>query len=416
MSILVQPIDTANLATISQNGLFQLTDPVWTFGGNLYCAVKINSLPNDAAAVYKSTDDGVTWIEQDAANHPANSSSFNNFYNSATGVCAFIIGPRSDQGDVALRYYFFNCNTDTWNLVSGAGPVAHFASYVGLTSTGDAIVAYGTVGTNDLWLASYSAGVWNVIQDLTLVSSLLIRSYDVYGCVDSADTVHIFFHDTTNTAFWHASVIALALGTVDTLPVVSQIGGAIALGANILLAVSESNAPKLLVGTPLIAPVFALTAAIDAFDVSTPKVGYDSTNNKLLLLYGDNTTLLTFTLAQTADLTGASGWTSALVYDANTDPTPANFNAAFGIFPTGAYFDGAGSIYLLSDYDDTVLAAVTSFYIGVFLLTPSGSTSNPRLNAYDLPPIPLPPQQTMNNTGAASACYPLKKKGCLQWY
>lgn len=407
MPIVAAPIDLATEATFGGNGNFNLRTPIWAIGSDLYAVAKHNLLPNDAVGVYKSSDGGNTWNIQDTGNEPPDCSSFATCLDGA--VIYVLCSARSDQANVATRLFSFDCATDTWTLIDNAGPLAHFASSLFRLSTGDFVLTYGTSGSNDLWLASLSGAVWTDIQDLTLVSSAAIQSYDVYGCLDQDDNAHVFFHNTIFTEFWHASVdAALALGTVDALPAMGIIGGAVAIDTSIYVSGSIGGALVVVQGTPLAAPVFTASPAIDANNPDATNLVYDPTAG-ILAAVSLHTVQTTFTLAQTTDFLNLLDWSTSVIYDTASDPTPPDFDP-IGIFPAGMWFL-AGTIYLASNYQNSALASFVMFYVGSFALMVSPSAPNKRIDANALALMRLPLRRFANSTGAASDCFPMKK-GC----
>lgn len=433
MPIVASPIDLATVATSSGNGTFNASAPVWAYGGALYNIAQHNTLPNDAIGIYKSVDGGVTWAIQDTVNEPPNSSTFANDFDPVTGIVYVFAGPRSDQGNVATRLYTFNCATDTWTLVSAGGPAGHYTSYIGRNASGAIVVAYGPVTGVNLTLASYIGGVWANVQNLSLLTSLDIESWNVFGCVDSAGRFHVFYHNTLTVLFYCATVTALGVFSNNAaLPPFDSAGGStvtavVESGVNLLLAVSESNFTTLIYGTPLAAPVFAFGPVIDAVQPTTARIGLDNSVGLLYVIFADYLTQQIYYLAQTFDLTGLTGWSTQEIYNVATDP-PADWGGLHSdpedTFPVGSWGDGAGTVYINSNYFNSLLVpkGFTQFYIGSFSL--SGTippvVNNPAdsamIAAQTLLQIALPKLTILDNTGAAKPCYPIgANKSCFKW-
>jgi hypothetical protein len=331
MAILASPIDLANSADFGGNGVFNLRTPIWQSGSALYSLARLQLFP-DRLAIYKSTDDGNTWTEMDAGNAPPDSSTCNNFVDGDT--CYVLVGPRSDQGDLPLRLYSFDCSSDSWTAIDLAGTAAHFASAIYRLSSGDFVIAYGNSGAFNLILASISGGVWTDIQDLIPLTAAQLNSYTVYGCLDQDERTHIFFGNRFLTLFWHASVeSSLALGTVDALPAVTVIGGAVAVGDATYLSCTFAGGLYLVVGTPNAAPVFTPSGEIDGNAPDTSNVLYDS-GLGVLAVVSLHSSQTKFLLAQTTDLAGLTDFAKSTIYDVNTDQQPPDYDP-LGIFPAG---------------------------------------------------------------------------------
>lgn len=417
-TIVATAIDPSTLADFAHNGISNINVPIWSIGTAIYQMVRHELIPGQIAtnqiAVYKSLDGGVTWNVQDQANEPDNSSEANNFLDGTTVYV--LVGPRSDQNDVALRLYSFDCQTDTWTLIDGTGPVAHWPCFVSRLTTGDFLIAYGHIFANDIWVASFVGGVWTVIQDLTLVTAVSLDPLEVYGCLDATDRTHLAFNDTATRGLWHVSFSAgFALGPVDAFlgnPI--DIGSCLAVGSSIMIAVLELGALTIYSGTPLAIPTFA-TVVADPNPPDFPKLVYDATNAQLVCVYGDWTTEEFFSLTTTTDLTGLSGWVAAVViYDINTDTLPPNFDVGTPfVFPPGV-FTSNGNVFLSSNYHNTVTASDIAFYVGVYAFGGGviGSGGGPIINAEGLPVIPLPSGfGYLDANGAAKQCFPMKYKG-----
>jgi hypothetical protein len=366
MPIVASPIDVGNRGAYGFNGLFALRMPLWKYGGALYAAGTIDhdSPTIQAAAVWKSADDGATWTLQDAGNAPDQTASLSNCQSGS--VVYFLVSARSDLTDVPLRLYSFDCSTDTWGLIAGGGPNAHWASGLHKRSDGSFVAIFGTEAGDDLFSVGYN-GSWSSPEDITAVTGADLQSYDVWSCLDQDDRVHVFLHDNPFANWWHCAVEADdTLGSVDTLPTLGVFGGAIAVGDQIALGCSEGGELKVLVGTPLDNPTFTLSASIDATNPDATNLIYTQGTAVLVSLHSS---LTVFIESQSYDLVTWSA--PAQLYDTATDTLPPDFMAV-GVYPAGLWFmPGEGTILLGSNYFNSAITDFLAFYIGAFSFTPA---------------------------------------------
>lgn len=378
MPIVAAAIDTSTVASIFNNGLINPDVPLWNRGDDLYAIAIHQSSGHDNCAIWKSTDAGATWTIQDASSEPDSCSMF---ANALDGDTMYVLAAplTSDPSDQTMRLFAFDCATDTWSLVSGSGPLGHWASNLLIHGSG-AIAVYGKLGADDLWIATYAAGSWSVLVDLTTVTDPALSPLDVFGCVDQDDRPHFIFHGTSADQYWHVS-LATDLLSADTpddmsgLGIIRQ-GGIVAVGSSLYVGCALTGANvTFLEGTPLSAPTFAAGPLSALTENNFLNIRYDSTD-ALLVMVSLKDSLSVFEIAKTP--LPATSWTTSNLYDANTDAQPPDMDAASGMYVTGMRAV-AGELLLVSDYINSALGYVkTSFYVGKFALAVTPPTAHLR--------------------------------------
>lgn len=374
MPIVASPIDLVAIASYQNNGVFNQRVPHWTSGGALYAAAghDLNVPVDNAIGVWKSEDDGATWTRQDTANEPANCASFANCIDG--DIVYFLCGARSDDENVPMRLFSFDCTTDTWTLIDDTGPVGHFAGGLVKRSDGSFMAVYGG-GLLFLGFGFVNAcpfdGTWGTELDITAATGVNLVSFDVWTCVDAEDRTHIFVHDLDTVLFsylnwYHCAVEADdTIGAAGSIPALDLFGGAVAVGDSIYLACSESSTLKLLVGTPLNAPSFSLDP-IDAMASIATNLVY---HRGAFVLVAEDAAQEKMYLFQTLDLIT---WSGSEIYDIGTNPPPDLEGDFPSMFPAGLWVvDGEATILLGSNYQNEALGEAAAFYIGAFPFTPA---------------------------------------------
>jgi hypothetical protein len=191
----------------------------WEYGGNLYSLWV--DIPNLTVEVWKSTDDGDSWAEVDAANHPAIFDHLDDLNMSTSGhfTGTDIIVGLSNTSNTSAGFVVFQCDTDTWDATvntnlrsaynSGFG-FSGFHAYAALKRADNAVVVVGQGDTNGVMGQQYRAvrtritstdittSTWVIAQ--TLVFGSVQIHYDFIGaCVDASGRVYVFAHNSTNS-------------------------------------------------------------------------------------------------------------------------------------------------------------------------------------------------------------------------
>lgn len=243
-----------------------------SLGGALYC---LGTDPTSRIKVYKSTDSGATWVEQDTANSPLKATSS---HTSEIGWDSLWFGTKvtvvyNKQGTTEYRIKTFETATDTWGSESVAGPLEQDANDRDQTvrilrdsATGDIYLFYTeqlttfqTINYSVYNGVSFSAGI------ILVSASGTEFNYISSAVVDSNGDFRVFYRKCTvagNTGKPYQ--ISLTTGGVigsenqiDSTNTAIAFGRASALTDTLILpAYNTSNIAGVWVGTPLSAPVW----------------------------------------------------------------------------------------------------------------------------------------------------------------
>lgn len=201
-------------------------------GSNLYAVLL--DLTNLTYEVWKSTDSGNSWSEQDSASHPAigSSSSFRSVNVIQSGATLYIL--RDSSG---TAFATFSMSSDTWSATTtgGGNPAAGISGTVpyhgAVRSDGDVIIFHHGVtesimGTNyrRVKYSRYEGGVWTNSTDVGGTGAQ--AHYDARTAVlGSSDRVHFFWTDFNNQDLKHRSLSsANVLGTIQDIDATAGTG------------------------------------------------------------------------------------------------------------------------------------------------------------------------------------------------
>lgn len=162
---------------------------VFPVGDNVYAVLANSQTGNNRVGVYLTTDQGLTWTEQDASNAPVGSGrNFECFFESGTGridVC--------DTPGGAFRITQFNTNTNTWGTVGTSASVGSSNFFFFRQSGGTYVVIY-TATSSVIRYVTNIAGVWSG-STILASSSGFIQG----GVSDSSDNAYVFHSLTTGS-------------------------------------------------------------------------------------------------------------------------------------------------------------------------------------------------------------------------
>lgn len=190
------------------------------YGGSVYVVAELdeNSTGDSFLAVFKSDQafPGTvsSFTPQDRANSPkVNAGKGNVFYPKTGGNLLYISATSSTVVGGALRIYTFNMNTDTFTLVSNAGPIPQQgANRLVHRSNGDWVIAYDffIAGIRQIYWTKYN-GAWSAG---VLVSTEIIAGETgqvVQVGVNATDDVIIYRQRTNGGTFTDTySVLSVA--------------------------------------------------------------------------------------------------------------------------------------------------------------------------------------------------------------
>jgi hypothetical protein len=186
-------------------------------GSNLYGVFHDNT--GNTVEVWKSTNGGDTWAEQDAANHKATTSTVaaKSFDVIQAGTTLYIVYISATGAGGTIRVVPFDMATDTYGTVTGDLSVAlpgadntnTYGVMIARRSNGNIIVGYRSVYTNmatdysQTSIATWNGSSWTT----TLVTPATTTvNYPMRGMVmGPSDLLHIFYQDTAAADIYHRS-------------------------------------------------------------------------------------------------------------------------------------------------------------------------------------------------------------------
>ena len=172
----------------------------WDIGGAWYVLGKSSAT---SAAIYKSTDLGVSWVEQDDSNEPSLQGGWSSYRD---GTLIHVLA----NNNVNFFLKTFDTATDTWGALSVAGPSSATPGVGGQSviarltkvASGD-LYAFFLVRTSnapvqiDIQYSIYSGGVWSAPVVLISGSPGPLYHYIQGTIVDPNNLIHIFYKEGT---------------------------------------------------------------------------------------------------------------------------------------------------------------------------------------------------------------------------
>lgn len=316
----------------------------------------VNQVP---IAIYRSTDKGLTWVEQDSANHPTlpqtNDRPGSVFFDSSSGII-YILWRSQDGSFEDLVVSTFSTGTNLYTGTSSNSAVAKEAFFPAIyRQSGGTVVVVTQEGnpTQSLKYFTLSGGIWAGPTALGTVSSPF-----VYGVVvDSSDRGQLFYSDAAGN-LKHALISAgLTLGTPTTLASTppwdeNDIDQRI-WNNKIVMAWTETNVLKVAIGTPLSAPVFT-TYTVDTVggsgNLTYPTLAQDKDGNLVVFVaYTDYSGSPIIDELSMWTFDGVSSWGSpVLFYDEVANP-PSNSRPQINQFiHTGAAYQFPSGAWVYS--------------------------------------------------------------------
>lgn len=294
----------------------------WQLSGALYLMARVST----SATVYKSTDSGLTWTEQDVSNKPA--------FSGSQAASAFLVSTdiriawASASG---IQIVDFDTSTDTYGTPTAAATSStsscHYVYLAQLSTGNDRIYDLDGPGTELMFWSEYS-GTWTA---RTLVSSNLAgdAAAQPQMLLGSNDVMHLWWGNNAGLKNLYYRQLAAdgSLGSIQTLVTGSTVyiftGRAVIWNGKIVLPyVRQAGAfdfrPAVLYGNPETAPVWT-SEDIDASqpDADNTFAWVDGSTLYVWYLVEDNSTIHRIYYASN----DGSGWSSpTLFYDEASDP------------------------------------------------------------------------------------------------
>lgn len=368
-------------------------------GSNAYQVLINNQVPvTPRISIYKSTDGGSSWAEQDQAGTPPNIQGQLIAFQEADGTLDILY--RESLGNF-LQIVHFDTATDTYGTptVAGSTILNLSNSTVFYRQSGGTYVVVYTTGS--LRYLTNSGGVWSGPTLLRASTGLLT------GVVDATDVCHLFTSEVGFQLSYRQLSAAFSLGSVTTFTGnVFFNGGGTAIiwgGSSVAVLYARSDGTEQVqIGTPLASPVF--TAYTSVFPSGSP-----ATYSYPLLVEGSDGVLNAFiTAIENPDVIdeirqsvfdGVSTWGAPIVfYDEITNPPPDSDTSHFQFIHTASAVHINGLwIYataMETSTDDGVTVFCTGFALIQIPVPPEPGCPTiyvARQPQPDAPPPPLPP-------------------------
>ncbi len=191
-------------------------------GGDIYGVfLDVDATPV-SVEVWKSSDNGVSWTEQDSGNHPTTSSTntFGHFLmasRSGTELVAIYPGAPANQASFST----FDMATDTWGAQVTGGPALDLSvatrsilKWIHILKRLDgSYVVIHNIATRDFVLATVYDGAWGA--PVTLDNNAI--SIHIRAVLGASDRVHVFFRRGIDSDLYHVSFSSADVASAITL-------------------------------------------------------------------------------------------------------------------------------------------------------------------------------------------------------
>lgn len=313
---------TDNFQPVGEYGPYGVTGDV------RYCVALTGAI---FAAVFKSTDAGVTWEEQDAGAHPELADRSTRLVALEDGTDLHIVYIAADE---TLRVSTFSMASDTWTATSSAGPdivypsgVESNAIFSAAKRTTDIVVVFNSTSENisstlysRISMAVYDFASWSAPSELSGQAGNTTDYGDPVECATgTADRVHVIGGNGAGVLGHVAIETDNSNGAFSTID--NWLTGAVSIGRSIL-AGTELLVPYLTTSgeltvaraTSSAAPTFTLepTGVIPSWIGSGQRFNLAYGSGFTYLFYQDETVVSYFIYA------GGGSWGTARTLYSNT--------------------------------------------------------------------------------------------------
>ena len=314
-------------------------------GTNLYLVWPYND--TSAMAVYKSTDQGLTWAEMDVAGKPAGAFTIRKFFDDTSNDLISIL---YTPDNINHRFVNFSTATDTYGTPSNSVNLAGYTPEVFWHKLAGTPVIILTTGSTSHYATTYNGSSWSAIG--APIKTFGSTGFITTGFRDGAGVYHALIVLNSSTTL---NYIEINDSLVVTNPVLLYTGGnsifqvspLVTDGAKQYLSASITESPSTysvrgFVGSALVSPSWsnALADSLTVFDQATyPDAVIDKDGNFVVFwtVLGSS-----FDETRMATFNGSTFDAFVLFYDAVTNPPP-NADVFNFIHTWGAHQFGDGT-------------------------------------------------------------------------
>lgn len=253
-------------SVFTANGaLYVVQQTIGSGGGNI-----------NGTAVFKSTDNGNTWAELDAANAPTSAVGWPVFDTANNRLLFGLITVTAPVTQQALFLKAFSFATETWgaNFATG-GPVGENpVQFTFVRPDNSVVVIYdfgaglNPGGTTRLRAAIWNGAAWSSSIDLGAAILPLVPGGNVavssaVAAMDTTGNVHVAFNDSNRSVFMYQQLTGSALGSSHQFTETFQVqrpawANMLVLGNAVLISGVTNNANNtFFIGAGLSAPVWS---------------------------------------------------------------------------------------------------------------------------------------------------------------
>jgi hypothetical protein len=336
--------------------------------GALYVAIQGQFDPDNYVRVYKSTDSGATWVEQDSGNAVQAAQSYRVIRVGDTFQIFYL-----DWSDGNLKLIEFDTATNLYGAPSDSGINGVQNSYSAAWDGTNFLVIYPLAFDTNLYRVRFAGGFWGTSASIYDTGA---GTPSVIGLVMDASRAYLFFNDLqfSGDALKFSTLTSVDgfSAPVTIMAATVRVGQPLLAGSNVLIPVDDrrsgtttAGAALLWTGTPLAAPVW--TAAL--IQSSAPIVinsitATAASPTDIRLFYTASSTLKMYQSAYNGSTFGAD----SVYYDAVANPPPVPIPDPplappdIAMYGVGAGLSGSVARVLVQLQYDT-LGHDTTFYL-----------------------------------------------------
>ena len=350
--------------------------PYQTLNGDLYCVLITQNGPPFTINVYRSTNGGVTWQQQDAADSLATvgSAVFQCVFNPAGNGLITIAYQETGHADPnTVRWAKFDCGTKlfTNSILPDLTDVAISIGLPGIPfvirADGSYLVTY-LQNTGTFGFRTNVAGVWSAF---TILENTAAHAYNPQGVyLDATQVSHVIFGDKVAgvTTWFHLPISSLnvagAAGSIAVATASDVLGQGVISGGTLYLPLARgagNSKATIFSGTPLSAPVWTVTDLQTALTNNIVSVSVAVVGGQPTALWDYENVPGTINVIYKSTLAGGVWGTPSVFYDVNANPPNSVAPSSQTVSEVVAFVNGAGVLSALVTMLDPTLA-FSAFY------------------------------------------------------